>query len=126
MDADCFAGVTMFSTVRVKRRHSLNLTRIPSSDVSLSPWLATDCAPSLLLTRTISLVQPPIYSVTLGVTLHSLFTCCLVYAGNPAMNDGLLANVTNWDDEDQVLSGMTSLAVCGIEDPVRPEVSDSS
>lgn len=40
----------------------------------------------------------------------------------PAGNQGLLTEDINWDDEDSILSGMTSIAICGIEDPVRPEV----
>jgi len=29
----------------------------------------------------------------------------------------------DWDDEDDIVSGLTCIAVVGIEDPVRPEVS---
>lgn len=32
----------------------------------------------------------------------------------------------NWEDEDAIVSGLTSLAICGIEDPVRPEVRISN
>jgi len=29
----------------------------------------------------------------------------------------------DWEDEDFVVSRLTSIAICGIEDPVRPEVT---
>ena len=32
----------------------------------------------------------------------------------------------DWDSEDSILTGMTSIAICGIEDPVRPEVGSVS
>jgi len=32
----------------------------------------------------------------------------------------------NWDDEDNIVSGLTCICIVGIEDPVRPEVSSYS
>ena len=43
--------------------------------------------------------------------------------GKPEANEVPLTDGVDWDAEDDVLSGMTSIAICGIEDPVRPEVS---
>ncbi len=34
-------------------------------------------------------------------------------------------NQPDWDDEDYIISNLTSLCVVGIEDPVRPEVPDA-
>ena len=31
----------------------------------------------------------------------------------------------NWDDEDKIISNLTSICIVGIEDPVRPEVPDA-
>ncbi|XP_022652986.1 plasma membrane calcium-transporting ATPase 2-like isoform X4 [Varroa destructor] len=31
----------------------------------------------------------------------------------------------NWDDEDNIISGLTAVAIFGIEDPVRPEVPEA-
>lgn len=31
---------------------------------------------------------------------------------------------TDWDNENDILSGLTCIAVVGIEDPVRPEVGE--
>ena len=31
----------------------------------------------------------------------------------------------NWDDEDKIVSNLTSICIVGIEDPVRPEVPDA-
>lgn len=43
-----------------------------------------------------------------------------------ALNEVLYAaDKVDWEQEDSILTGMTSLAICGIEDPVRPEVRHS-
>lgn len=46
-----------------------------------------------------------------------LRTICL------AMRDFLGDIEPNWDNENEILSDLTCIAVVGIEDPVRPEVS---
>lgn len=45
--------------------------------------------------------------------------------GKPAPNTQIIDQEPNWDDEEFCLSGMTMLAVYGIEDPVRDEVPDA-
>ncbi|GAU93669.1 hypothetical protein RvY_05571-2 [Ramazzottius varieornatus] len=45
--------------------------------------------------------------------------------GKPAPNTQIIDQEPNWDDEEFCLSGMTMLAVYGIEDPVREEVPDA-
>ncbi|KAL7671760.1 hypothetical protein ACOME3_006663 [Neoechinorhynchus agilis] len=47
---------------------------------------------------------------------EGLRTICL------ATKDLSIANEPNWDDEAATVSGLTLLCLCGIEDPVRPEV----
>ncbi|XP_067928988.1 plasma membrane calcium-transporting ATPase 2-like [Watersipora subatra] len=39
-----------------------------------------------------------------------------------AINEVKYSDRVDWDVEENILTGMTSVAVCGIEDPVRPEV----
>lgn len=50
---------------------------------------------------------------------EGLRTICLAYRDFP-VSEG----EPNWDNEGHILSGLTCIAVVGIEDPVRPEVSD--
>lgn len=49
---------------------------------------------------------------------EGLRTICLGYRDFPA-SDG----EPDWDNENDILSGLTCICVVGIEDPVRPEVS---
>lgn len=49
---------------------------------------------------------------------EGLRTICLAYRDFP-VTDG----EPDWDNENDILSGLTCLCVVGIEDPVRPEVS---
>lgn len=49
---------------------------------------------------------------------EGLRTICLGYRDFPA-SDG----EPDWDNENDILSGLTCVCVVGIEDPVRPEVS---
>uniref|UniRef100_A0A4W6FG28 Calcium-transporting ATPase n=1 Tax=Lates calcarifer TaxID=8187 RepID=A0A4W6FG28_LATCA len=51
---------------------------------------------------------------------EGLRTICLAYRDFPAA-DG----EPDWDNEAHILSGLTCIAVVGIEDPVRPEVPDA-
>ncbi|KAK5867187.1 hypothetical protein PBY51_011701 [Eleginops maclovinus] len=51
---------------------------------------------------------------------QGLRTICLAYKDFPAA-DG----EPNWEDEEHILTGLTCLAVVGIEDPVRPEVPEA-
>ncbi|XP_068585031.1 plasma membrane calcium-transporting ATPase 1-like [Cebidichthys violaceus] len=51
---------------------------------------------------------------------EGLRTICLAYRDFPAA-DG----EPDWEDEAHILSGLTCIAVVGIEDPVRPEVPDA-
>ncbi|XP_053169925.1 plasma membrane calcium-transporting ATPase 1a isoform X3 [Scomber japonicus] len=51
---------------------------------------------------------------------EGLRTICLAYRDFPA-SDG----EPDWDNENDILSGLTCLCVVGIEDPVRPEVPDA-
>ncbi|XP_045892342.1 plasma membrane calcium-transporting ATPase 1-like [Micropterus dolomieu] len=51
---------------------------------------------------------------------EGLRTICLAYKDFPA-TDG----EPEWDNEAHILSGLTCIAVVGIEDPVRPEVPDA-
>ncbi|XP_028966499.1 plasma membrane calcium-transporting ATPase 2 [Galendromus occidentalis] len=37
----------------------------------------------------------------------------------------LFTEEPNWDDEDDIVSGLTAVAIFGIEDPVRPEVPEA-
>lgn len=48
---------------------------------------------------------------------EGLRTICLAYREFPAA-DG----EPDWDDEANILTGLTCISVVGIEDPVRPEV----
>ncbi|XP_051916328.1 plasma membrane calcium-transporting ATPase 1-like isoform X1 [Hippocampus zosterae] len=50
---------------------------------------------------------------------EGLRTICLAY------RDFGAADRPDWDDEADVLAGLTCIAVVGIEDPVRPEVPDA-
>ena len=68
-----------------------------------------------------------IYIKTITIGGH-LFVCTctrmlFISIGKPEANEVPLTDGVDWDAEDDVLSGMTSIAICGIEDPVRPEVS---
>ena len=49
---------------------------------------------------------------------EGLRTICLAYRDFPASE-----GEPNWDNEGHILTGLTCIAVVGIEDPVRPEVS---
>lgn len=49
---------------------------------------------------------------------EGLRTICLAYRDFP-VSEG----EPDWDNENDILSGLTCLCVVGIEDPVRPEVS---
>ncbi|XP_013411879.1 plasma membrane calcium-transporting ATPase 2 [Lingula anatina] len=44
---------------------------------------------------------------------------------NPATNEVHFDSEPNWDDEDSIVSGLTLIAITGIEDPVRPEVPEA-
>lgn len=48
---------------------------------------------------------------------EGLRTICLAYRDFPASE-----GEPNWDNEGHILTGLTCIAVVGIEDPVRPEV----
>lgn len=48
---------------------------------------------------------------------EGLRTICLAYRDFPASE-----GEPDWDSEGHILSGLTCIAVVGIEDPVRPEV----
>ncbi|XP_061677753.1 plasma membrane calcium-transporting ATPase 1-like isoform X3 [Syngnathoides biaculeatus] len=50
---------------------------------------------------------------------EGLRTICLAY------RDFTAADQPDWDDEADILTGLTCIAVVGIEDPVRPEVPDA-
>ena len=41
-----------------------------------------------------------------------------------AANEVAVTAEPDWEDEDFIFKGMTLVGVAGIEDPVRPEVSD--
>lgn len=45
--------------------------------------------------------------------------------GKADINQVHYENEPNWDDEDKIVSNLTSLCVVGIEDPVRPEVPEA-
>lgn len=49
---------------------------------------------------------------------HGLRTICLAYRDFPAGAE------PDWDSENEILGDLTCIAVVGIEDPVRPEVSE--
>lgn len=40
-----------------------------------------------------------------------------------AENEVAMSGDVDWDNEEDVVSGLTSLAICGIMDPVRDEVN---
>lgn len=48
---------------------------------------------------------------------EGLRTICLGYRDFPATE-----GEPDWDNENDILSGLTCISVVGIEDPVRPEV----
>lgn len=52
---------------------------------------------------------------------EGLRTICLGYRDFPA-GEG----EPDWDNENDILSGLTCICVVGIEDPVRPEVGGSN
>ncbi|XP_060784114.1 plasma membrane calcium-transporting ATPase 1-like isoform X2 [Neoarius graeffei] len=54
------------------------------------------------------------------MALEGLRTICLAYRDFPA-SDG----EPDWDNEANILAGLTCICVVGIEDPVRPEVPDA-
>ena len=66
-----------------------------------------------------------IYIKTITIGSHLFLCSCILFisTGKPEANEVPLTDGVDWDAEDDVLSGMTSIAICGIEDPVRPEVS---
>ncbi|XP_070827758.1 plasma membrane calcium-transporting ATPase 1-like isoform X2 [Chaetodon trifascialis] len=51
---------------------------------------------------------------------EGLRTICLAYRDFPTSEEE-----PNWDDEAHILTGLTCIAVVGIEDPVRPEVPEA-
>ncbi|KAM7382295.1 hypothetical protein PAMA_012922 [Pampus argenteus] len=51
---------------------------------------------------------------------EGLRTICLAYRDFPTVE-----GEPDWDNESHILSGLTCIAVVGIEDPVRPEVPES-
>uniref|UniRef100_A0A8C6Q8F0 Calcium-transporting ATPase n=2 Tax=Nothobranchius furzeri TaxID=105023 RepID=A0A8C6Q8F0_NOTFU len=51
---------------------------------------------------------------------EGLRTICVAYRDFPAE-----AGEPDWDNENEILSGLTCIAVVGIEDPVRPEVPEA-
>ncbi|XP_074533206.1 plasma membrane calcium-transporting ATPase 1-like [Halichoeres trimaculatus] len=51
---------------------------------------------------------------------NGLRTICLAYRDFPASE-----GEPDWDDESHILTGLTCVAVVGIEDPVRPEVPEA-
>jgi magnesium-transporting ATPase (P-type) len=43
--------------------------------------------------------------------------------GSASQNDERFSGASpDWDNEDKIISGLTCIAIVGIEDPVRPEV----
>lgn len=59
-----------------------------------------------------------------------LRTICIAYkdyvrrrGGQSQANEIQMEGEPNWEDEESVVSRLTCLAIIGIEDPVRPEVS---
>uniref|UniRef100_V9K8J9 Calcium-transporting ATPase n=1 Tax=Callorhinchus milii TaxID=7868 RepID=V9K8J9_CALMI len=51
---------------------------------------------------------------------EGLRTICLAYKHFPAQSEQ-----PDWNNENEILAGLTCLSVVGIEDPVRPEVPDA-
>ncbi|KAI5105423.1 plasma membrane calcium-transporting ATPase 3, partial [Silurus meridionalis] len=54
------------------------------------------------------------------MALEGLRTICLAYKDFPATE-----GEPDWDNEAEILTGLTCICVVGIEDPVRPEVPDA-
>uniref|UniRef100_A0A3Q3N231 Calcium-transporting ATPase n=1 Tax=Mastacembelus armatus TaxID=205130 RepID=A0A3Q3N231_9TELE len=54
------------------------------------------------------------------MALEGLRTICLAYRDFPSTS-----GEPDWDNESHILSGLTCIAVVGIEDPVRPEVPEA-
>lgn len=46
--------------------------------------------------------------------------------GNPAQNEEKLSDGQDWEDEENLIGRLTCIAITGIEDPVRPEVSSTA
>ncbi|KAM9312496.1 plasma membrane calcium-transporting ATPase 1 isoform 1-T1 [Gastrophryne carolinensis] len=59
-------------------------------------------------------------SVIEAMASEGLRTICLAYRDFPADEPE-----PEWDNENDILTGLTCIAVVGIEDPVRPEVPDA-
>jgi len=49
--------------------------------------------------------------------------CCWLTEGAGEANDELMTSEPDWDNEGSIISNLTCICVVGIEDPVRPEVS---
>lgn len=68
-------------------------------------------------------------SVVSTMASNALRTIGLAYrdfsSGRPSGGSGAAIALTepNWDEEDEIVSQLTFLGVVGIQDPVRPEVS---
>ncbi len=45
--------------------------------------------------------------------------------GKAEINQVHYDNEPNWDDEDGIINNLTCMLIVGIEDPVRPEVSNA-
>nr|CAH8853004.1 unnamed protein product [Trichobilharzia regenti] len=55
---------------------------------------------------------------TIGIAYRRI----TIASNSKSPNDLVIQKEPNWDDEDQLLEGLTLLGIIGIEDPVRPEV----
>ncbi|XP_042315274.1 LOW QUALITY PROTEIN: plasma membrane calcium-transporting ATPase 1-like [Sceloporus undulatus] len=64
-----------------------------------------------------------IKNVIAPMASEGLRTICLAFRDFPAGFDQSDHSV--WDNEDDIITGLTCIAVVGIEDPVRPEVPDA-
>ena len=50
----------------------------------------------------------------------------LMFEADAAPNDVPITSEPEWDDEDSIVTKLTCICIVGIEDPVRPEVTDAS
>ena len=79
----------------------------------------------------LTLMRP--YCLLLFIIVYYCWLCFIVYCyallfltpstGSCAANEIKMDKEPNWENEDEINTGLTCICVVGIEDPVRPEVS---
>lgn len=71
-------------------------------------------------------IQVNVFLTRSGFILQLVSFFCRDYVANDAaLNQTIYSGSVDWDDETAILSGLTCIAIVGIQDPVRPEVPDA-